>query len=80
MKKDNLFTSIDDLYKRLLPALNTKTDELKRLNILIDGNSIWLYCVKNIWNKEKDLRIHEMVSDILNIDETKLIEFSKKWN
>lgn len=80
MIDDYTFNSVDDLYKRLLPAINTKLSELKRIHIYVRNTDIWNYCVTNIWKKRKDLRIHEMVSDILDIDELKLNEFIKSRN
>lgn len=80
MIDDYTFNSVDDLYKRLLPAINTKLSELKRIHIDARNTDIWNYCVTNIWKKRKDLRIHEMVSDILDIDELKLNEFIKSRN
>lgn len=77
MAKENNFNSIDDLYKRLLPAMNTKIKELKRININVNNIDIWEYCLKNIWNNKNDLRIYEMVSDILNVDELELINYIK---
>ena len=77
MVKENNFNSIDDLYKRLLPAMNTKIKELKRININVNNIDIWEYCLKNIWNNKNDLRIYEMVSDILNVDELELINYIK---
>lgn len=75
MANENNFKNIADVYNRVLPAINTKIDELNRLHIKVRNIDIWDYCVKYIWNKKGDLRMYEMVSDILNIDEIKLIEF-----
>lgn len=68
---DNIekINTITDLYKRVLPALKTKVSELKRENIpFVKELDIWNYCIKNKWNNKKDLRIYEMVDDILNVD------------
>lgn len=80
MAKENSFNSIADVYNRVLPAINTKINELKRLHINVRNIDIWDYCVKYIWNNKGDLRMYEMVSDILNIDEVKLIDFISKRN
>lgn len=67
------FNSINDLYERILPALNTRVTELKREKIeFISTKDIWNYCVENKWKNKSDLRIFEMVDDILNIDPLKL--------
>lgn len=73
MDNNEKFNSISDLYKRVLPALNTKVSELKREQITyINSLDIWNYCINNIWNNKNDLRIYEMVNDILNVDILKL--------
>ena len=75
------FSDIHELYQRLLPALKTKTDELKRAKIFnITTKNIWDYCVKNIWSKKKDLRLYEMVDNILNIDVLDIITLSRNNN
>lgn len=73
------FKSLEELYNRLTPAINTKITELRRNGYNnIKNIDIWLYCIENNWNKKRDLRIHEMVNDILNIDEFKLNIFLKR--
>ncbi len=63
------FNSVKDLYNRCYPALSTKVSELKREKINdISEIDIWNYCARNIWNNKKDLRIYELVDDILNVD------------
>lgn len=64
-----------DLYKRLTPALNCKIRELARENINVKKEDIWNFSVKNIWSKRKKLELSEMVDDILNLDNNKLIFF-----
>lgn len=73
------FSSISDLYKRLLPALNAKVVELKRENIkYIDALDIWNYCIENIWKRKSDLRIYELADDILNADGLKIELYTRK--
>jgi len=75
------FSSIDDLYRRIEPAMKTKIDELKRKKIInVSPKDIWNFCAMYCWKNKSDLRIYEMVSDILNIDELKLLLFIKKNN
>lgn len=63
------FNSLNELYERVLPALKTKVAEFKRAKIsFINANDIWNYCLYNIWKNRKDLRIYEIVDDILNAD------------
>lgn len=73
------FSGVNELYKRVLPALQTKVSELKREKInYIDALDIWQYCIDNIWKNKNDLRIYELVDDILNVDDLKLELFVKK--
>ncbi len=74
------FMDVNELYKRISPALNTKVSELKRIKINVSKRNIWEYCLKNIWSFKKDLRIYEMVDDILNISVEALVSFLKNNN
>lgn len=70
------FSSVDELYVRLLPALNTKVCEIKRLKIdYIKELNVWDYCINVIWKNKKDIRLYEMVNDILNIKPFDLIKY-----
>lgn len=81
MDNNEKFNSINDLYKRLLPALKTKISELKRKKInYIDTLDIWNYCIDKIWKNKSDLRIYDLVSDILNADEIELEMYVRKNN
>ncbi len=72
------FASLNDLYNRLLPALKTKSADLKREKLNISEKDIWSYCLKNKWSNKTDLRMHELVDDILNVDAFKLEIYLKK--
>ena len=79
MDNNEKFGSINDLYKRVLPALQAKISELKRENInFVDIIDIWQYCIENIWKNKSDLRIYELVDDILNVDGLKLEIYVRK--
>lgn len=71
---DVVFNSVEDLYKRLKPALRSKVREFKRKNILyIKEEDIWNFLVENKWKKTKGLELNEIVDDILNVDNEKII-------
>ncbi len=74
------FSSLMDLYNRLLPALKAKSEELQREKLSISEKDIWSYCMKCKWQNRKDLRIHELVDDILNVDAYKIELFIKNKN
>ncbi len=77
-KSELKFTSTYELYQRILPALNTKVAEFRREKIDVEAIDIWNYCLKNKWQYRKDLRIYELVADILNIDIINLEIYLKK--
>lgn len=79
MDNNERFESINDLYKRVLPALRAKVSELKRENIInVDTLDIWNYCIENIWKNKSNIRIYDLVSDILNVDGLKIEIYAKK--
>lgn len=64
-----------DLYKRLLPALSCKVRELEKSNYKsIRKEDIWNFLIKNKWQNINGLCLADMVDDILNINNEKLIE------
>ncbi len=74
--KDIDFESQEELYKRVLPALKSK-----RKLILLDGfksvkkNDIWNYLKDNKWNNQSGLELCDMVDDILNTDNSLIVEY-----
>ena len=63
---DIKFSSLNELFNRLLPALNTRMIELQREGLnYIKVEDIWNFLKETKWNKAKDLLLHEMVEDIL---------------
>ena len=73
---DFKFSSIEELYRKLLPALNTKVNELKRNKIeYIKEQDIWNYLRINYWGKKSNLTLGELVNDILTTPNYELEEF-----
>lgn len=72
------FSSQEELYKRVEPALKAKLAELHRLGYpyiqLID---IWNYLIEVKWRKSHDLTLADIVHDILHVDNRKLDEHLK---
>jgi len=63
------FTSEQELYKRLKPALLTKCREMQANGYnYIKEEDIWNYLKEIKWKKAQDLSLSEMVNDILNTD------------
>lgn len=62
------FTNLEELYKRVKPALHSKELELKRLGYSsIKEFDIWNY-LKDRWKSSNDLTLADIVDDILNTD------------
>ena len=72
------FSSQEELYKRVQPALKAKLAELHRLGYpyiqLID---IWNYLIFSKWKKAQNLTLSDIVNDILHVDNHKLDEYLK---
>ncbi len=63
-----------DLYKRLLPALNSKLREIDRISsIRIKSEDIWNYFIRCKWKTVIELELSDMVDDILNTNNDELI-------
>ena len=67
---DYEFTSLEELYNRLKPALETKRIQMQRNGFnYIRIEDIWNYLKEIKWKKARDLSLYEMVDDVLNIDD-----------
>ncbi len=63
------FKSLDDLFKRLKPALYSKVVELKRMGLeYIKEEDIFNYLSQNTWSKKDNLSIADLTNDILYLD------------
>lgn len=76
---DIKFNSLEELYNRLLPAMETKVNELKNNGIkYIKIDDIWNYLKKNKWNKSKNLTLSDCVDDILNTSDEDYKKYIKE--
>lgn len=75
---DMKFNSVEELYKRVYPALTTKKYELNRLGYnYIKQKDIWNYLKENKWKNSRGLTLSEMVDNILNCDNKKIEKYIK---
>lgn len=75
---DIIFSSKEELYNRVKPALSAKLTELHRLGYnYIQIVDIWNYLVEVKWSKGRDLMLSDIVSDIMHIEEKKIDEYLK---
>ena len=73
------FNSLEDLYKRVKPALKTKKEEMKRFGyIYIKEEDIWNYLKEVKWINSKNLSLYQMVSDVLNADNMLIDKYLKE--
>ena len=62
------FNSLEELYRRIKPALHTKKEEMKRNGYpYIKEEDIWNYLKEVKWVHSKNLSLYQMVSDVLNV-------------
>ena len=62
--------SYPEKYEQVLPALESKCSEFTYLQYdTFTPEALWEYCLKKAWKKKKveDMRLHEMVSDIMDL-------------
>ncbi len=75
---DFKFKSLEELYRKLLPALRCKCNDLKRNGIsYILEEDVWEYLRLSKWCKKCNLTLGEMVNDILWVNNE---EFKKYKN
>lgn len=76
---DIKFNSVEELYKRLYPALTTKCYELRRLGYsYIKQIHIWDYLREGKWKSSRGLTLSDMVDDVLNCENKKLDQYVKR--
>ena len=73
------FSSLEELYNRLKPALRTKKRELKENGYgYLKIEDIWNYLKENKWKRSSNLSLNDMVSDILNSDNEFIDDYFKE--
>ena len=76
---DIKFTTLNELYNRLLPALNTRVKDLIREDLhYIKAEDIWNYLKETKWHKANNLSLHEMVGDILGCNKSDIDDYFKE--
>ena len=67
---DITFNSTKELYDRIMPALRTKREEMRRHGYsYIKEEDVWNYLKEVKWVKANNLSLAEMVSDVLNTED-----------
>ena len=72
------FSTKEELYTRVHPALQAKEVELHRLGYqYITDVDIWNYLIEQKWKVSKNLMLSDIVSDIMHVNEKKIDEYLK---
>lgn len=75
------FKSLEELFKKLIPAFNVRVNDLKRSKINgITREDIWNYLKNNNWIRREHLTLSEMVDDIINVSDKDLMDYKIKNN
>lgn len=75
---DIKFNSIEELYKRVYPALKSKVKELKKYKIdYIKEVDIWNFLIESKWKNTRGLLLSDIVDDILNTDNSLIDKYVK---
>jgi len=73
------FNSLEELYRRIKPALHTKKEEMKRNGYpYIKEEDIWNYLKEVKWVHSKNLSLYQMVSDVLNVKDNLIDRYLKE--
>lgn len=76
---DITFDSLEELYERILPALRTKKEEMKRNGFsYIKEEDIWNYLKTNKWKASTGLTLFDMVNDVLNTEDAFIDDYLKR--
>ena len=72
------FSSLQELYQRLEPALTVKESEFSRCDLEITKKEIWDYLAQTKWSVSNNLLLHQMVSDIMHLHANEILEYLGK--
>ena len=66
---ENKFSNQNELYLKVLPALKTNKNEMKREGFkMVKEIDLWEYNKEYNWKRAKGLTLASIVNDILNTD------------
>lgn len=76
---DITFNSLEELYRRVKPALMTKKEQMRRNGyVYIKEEDIWNYLKEVKWLDSKNLSLYQMTCDILDTDDMIIDEYLRK--
>ena len=75
---DYEFSSKEELFQRVKPALKAKINEFHRLGYKhVQELDVWNYLIENVWSKSKNLMLSDIVNDILHVKIKKIDDYIK---
>ena len=75
---DLKFNNLQELYDLLWPAWETKEIQLKRYDYFgLSKKDIWNYLKETRWKDLNNLRLYQMVADILYVDNDELNSYNE---
>lgn len=69
------FETLNELYNRIYPAFNTKKNELLQKGISVKELDLWNYLKDSKWSKSTNLKIYDMVTDIMSLQEDEIRKY-----
>lgn len=79
MNSEIRFRSLEELYKRLTPALKSKTRELNKKGLsYIHEEDVWNFLKNYKWTSSRDLDLGMMVNDIFEVNERELDDYVRE--
>ena len=70
------FHSVEELYKRVRPALVSKVREFRREKIdFVKEEDIWNYLIETKWRNGNGLELYHLVDDILNTNNQEIEKY-----
>ncbi len=76
---DYEFSSKEELFQRVKPALKAKINEFHRLGYKhVQDMDVWNYLIENVWCKSRDLMLSDIVNDILHVKISKIDDYIKE--
>lgn len=73
------FSSKEELYCRIKPALRAKKQELNRCGYShIQEVDVWNYLIETKWRKSHALMLSDVVNDVLQVENKKLDNYVKE--
>ena len=76
---DYEFSSKEELFQRVKPALKAKINEFHRLGYKhVQEMDVWNYLIENVWCKSSDWMLSDIVNDILHVMISKIDDYIKE--